>query len=667
MTAPSTPGVPRSTRLRAYLTAGVVSIALGGVGMRAWAVQVDEGARYRALAERQQEIHLAIPAPRGEIVDAHGHPLAVSADADSIWANPHDVHDVAATAAALARLVDADPRVLEDKLGGDHRFVWIARHVTPDVARAVRDAHLAGVEVAREPRRWYPARALAGPVIGRADIDGNGVDGIELSLNRLLTGKRGEAVAIRDARGHAVLPDGLAPASPGATVHLTIDRNLQEIAETALDAAVTQDHAKDGIVVILDVATGHVLAMASSPGYDPNGSPPRGARDRAVTDAFEAGSVMKVFSVASALDAGVVTPDTEFQIGGRFVVGGHAIHDVELDPYLTVAGIVKRSSNVGAAKIALQLGRDKLYAGLQRFGFGARTGIELPGEQVGMLRDPSRWRDIDLAHMAFGYGLTVTPIQIAAALAAIGNHGVYHPPRIVDEVVDGDGNVLYRPSAPARQVVSAKTADEMLDILATVFDKGKFNGTASTIDVPGFKCAGKTGTARKYDPQTHHYSESHYLGSFAGLAPYHHPRLVILAMIDDPSDGHYYGATVAGPVFAAVASQALRYLGVPGDAPIPPAPASPAAHEATATAAAAATAPAADLEPDIPALAYEVPDFTGLGLARALDLARENHLSVDVTGTGRVVSQDPPAGPAGAQVRVTLHLSDDARAAAPRP
>jgi cell division protein FtsI (penicillin-binding protein 3) len=384
-------------------------------------------------------------------------------------------------------------------------------------------------------------------------------------MNDLLAGRRGAIAALRDARGRTMLADGVADTEPGATVHLTLDRSIQAIAETALAEAVTTNHAKSGVAVVLDVATSRVLAMASVPSYDPN-SDARPARDRAVVDTYEAGSVMKVFGIAAALDAGVVAPDTELDLGGgQLKIGPKVIRDLHNDPYLTVAGVIKRSSNVGAAKIALKFGREHVYAALKRFGFGARTGIELPGEQAGTLRDGRKWHDIDLATIAYGYGLTVTPLQIAAALAAIGNGGLYREPRVVDRVADSDGVVLYRGHGDERRVISEKTAEQMLAMLASVFDKGKQPGTAASIVVPGFRCGGKTGTAYKYDPETKQYALDRYLSSFAGLAPIDHPRLAIVVLVDDPMGGDHYGGKVAGPVFAAIASEALRYLGVPGE------------------------------------------------------------------------------------------------------
>jgi cell division protein FtsI (penicillin-binding protein 3) len=630
--AAKTPGVSRAARVRAHLVGAIVSAGICGVGYRAWGLQVEETDRYRALAERQHEMRVAIPAPRGDIVDSRGRPLAISADTDSVWANPHDIHDVTATAAALAGLLDIDDAVLEAKLGSEHRFVWLARHVTPEIAQRVHDAKLPGIELAREPRRWYPARTIGGPIVGRADIDGKGVDGVELALDPLLTGRTGATEALRDARGHTMLAGDPKAAEPGAKVTLTIDRSVQAIADDALAESVVANKAKSGVAVVLDVRTSRVLAMASFPTADPNVDA-KVARNRVVADAYEAGSVMKVFSIAAALDDGTVSPTTEFDLGGGVLyVGKKPIHDVHADRYLTVGGIIKRSSNVGAAKIALLFGRDKLYAALQRFGFGTRTGVELPGEQAGVLHDGAKWRDVELATIAYGYGLTVTPLQIAAALAAIGNDGIYQAPRIVEDVVDADGSVLYVPRPERRPVVSPKTAAEVRAMLASVFDKGEHGGTAKDIDVVGFVCGGKTGTAHKYDPETRQYAQDRYLSSFAGLAPIDNPRLAIVVMVDEPMGGDYYGGKVAGPVFATIASQALRYLGVPGvgvsvgvgvggSASAPPA--TPAAH--------AADSPTPTPTP--------TPTFVGLGMTRALDLARSLHLTVKVHGTGRVIEQ----------------------------
>ncbi len=290
---PMTPGIPHNARIRAYLAGALITLALCGVAWRAWGLQVADGAHYRELADRQHGMMVNIPAPRGDVVDAQGRPLAVSADADSIWANPREIRDVTDTADKLAKILGEDASALEAKLGTDRKFVWLDRHVTHEIATKVRDAKFPGIWVAKEPRRWYPGGATGGPVIGRADIDSRGLEGIELSMDKQLVGERGEGQALRDARGRKMFADGFAQPEPGATVQLSLDRSIQAIADRALFESITANEAKSGVVVVLDVQTGRVLAMSSYPTYDPNSEAKHvGARNKPVTDAFEAGSVM---------------------------------------------------------------------------------------------------------------------------------------------------------------------------------------------------------------------------------------------------------------------------------------------------------------------------------------------------------------------------------------
>lgn len=680
---PMTPGIPHAARMRAYLAGAVLTFAIVGVGARAWGLQVSDAQKYRELAARQHAINVDIPAPRGEVVDALDRPLAVSADADSIWANPREIHDVTEVAAKLATLVDVDAATLEAKLGVDRRFVWIARHVKPELAEAVRVAKLPGIVVTKEPRRWYPGKTVGGPVVGRADIDGNGLDGIELSMNEYLTGTRGAASAIRDSRGKRMFADGVAHPTPGATVKLTLDTSIQAIADAALADAVTQHKAKSGTVVVLDVATSRVLAMSSFPSYDSNTGEgiTDGARNRPVTDAFEAGSVMKLFTVAAALDAGVVSPDTWWDVqGGALKIGYKTIRDVHHDKVLTTSGIIKRSSNVGAVKVAQRLGRERMHAAFKRFGFGTRSGIELPGEQSGRVRAWDTWREIELATMSFGYGLTVTPVQLAAAAAAIGNGGIYTSPRIVDSIVGADGTLIRKTTVEGQPVISAKSAAALRAMMRSVFEGGKDGGTAASLVVPGFECGGKSGTAHKWDAEAKKYAEKRYLSSFIGLAPIDKPRLAIVVLVDEPTGGDYYGGKVAGPVFATVASESLRYLGVPGSSlvcppPVPGVVISPLAIQPPKTCVTPAPKPVKgepapalpapiDIEDDeqpISEDSIDIPDFRGMSLRKAMDTARDAELTLDIRGAGKVIAQDPLPGKAASDTKVLLRFSDEDR------
>ena len=655
----------RWVRVRIHIAAVVLGVLLCAIGYQAYAIQIANAEHYRALARRQHLRTLEIPAPRGVVYDTRGRELAVTVNTDSIFASPRQVRDVSGTAEALAGALGLDVRELEADLGSRRSFVWIARRVTPDQADAVKALKLAGIELTVEPRRFYPSRSAGGPVIGFANIDGHGLEGVERSMNDLLEGKKGELAALRDARGRVTLEDGDDGVVPGASVFLTLDRSIQYITERALAQVIEAHHPHAAVAVVLEIGTGRVLAMASSPTYDPNlpGSA-RGARNRAITDVFEVGSVMKAFTVAGALDAGVIRPDQTFDIhNGSIRVGHHTIRDSHRDKALTVGGIIKRSSNVGAIKIAQKLGAPGLHDALQRFHFAQKTDIELPGERAGVLRPAKRWTAIGLATAGFGMGFSVTPLQVVSAYAAIGNGGIYHRPRIIREVRGADGQLLYQHHAEGERIMAARTAGEVLQMLGTVFEKGRHGGTAHAIDVPGYRCGGKTGTAQKLDPTTGRYGEHLYVGSFVGVAPLADPRIAVLVLVDqpDPENG-YYGAEVAAPAWATIVSESLRYLGVPEDAPSP----DEKAAEPAPDKAAAADDDAAEIDEQVDGVTADlltsaidgvsVPDFRGLGVAQAMERAARSGLQLEVVGTGRAVTQSPDPGvPAkGAKCRVVF-------------
>ena len=665
-------------RVRMVGVAAIITTLLGAVAYRAYGLQIDQAAHYRELAERQHIATVRVPAPRGAIYDARGSELAATADIDSVYADPQKVHDLGGTAEKLGRILGLEPAEIEARLSSPGHFAWIKRHVTQEEARATREAKLEGVHLTPEPRRFYPGRGLAGPVLGFADIDGRGLDGVELIMNERLSGRRVSAAALRDATGTLMMPDGPVEPDPGASVTLHIDRFVQYTAERALAAAIDRNKAKAGVIVVLDVPTGGVLAMANWPTYDPNrpaGARDRAARNRAVTDVYEIGSIMKVFSVAAALEAGTVAPDTVFDVaGGRLRVGSHTIRDTYRDRALTVSGIVKRSSNVGAAKIAQMLGREPLRAALVRFGFGQKSRIELPGEELGLLWPAKRWGTLELSTISFGMGLSVTPLQVAAAFAAIASGGVYRAPRIVREVRDARGQVLSRPELTERRVLSARTAELMKPMLASVFDRGKHSGTAHGTLLPGYRAGAKTGTAHKLDPATGRYADHLYLASFAGFAPLDDPRVLVMVLIDEPHPDEHFGGQVAGPPWLEVMTETLRYLGVVGAAApaadasgtsnASPSGAESAQAKAQADAQAqaeAAKAPAAEPagaaadEEDAPGDSVEggdsdstatvdMPDLAGLGLADALEMAGTRCASVQVSGSGRVIEQFPSPG-----------------------
>ena len=664
--------IERWVKVRIITIGSLITLLLGGMAYHAYALQVKSADKYRKLARRQHLRMVEMPAPRGAILDARGRELAVTADADSVYANPREIEGVIDTAEALHAILGADLRALEAKLASERHFAWIDRHITVEEADDLRSAKLKGVYITQEPRRFYPGRQLAGPLLGFAGIDGKGLDGIELSMDDLLTGKRTRFAALRDASGRLMMADGAERADPGATITLSIDRAIQHIAEEALGNAVTANEAKAGTLIVIDVHTGEVMAMASWPGYDSN-SPGRAvatkARNRAVTDAFEIGSVMKIFTIAAAIDAGVIRHDQVIDVDkGRLRIGRKVIRDTHDDESLSVSDIIKRSSNVGAAKIAMLLGKLRMYEALRSYGFGQKTGIEVPGERAGLLRDPKRWGDIGLATVSFGYGLTVTALQVGAALAAVGNGGVLHEPRVIREVTQS-GQVLYRSAVQGRRIMREETARALWPMLHSVFDKGRFRGTAHNLDARNFDVGGKTGTAHKVDPETRQYSNELYLSSFAGLAPIDDPRIAVVVVIDEPRGEYYYGGRVAGPAFVEVVDQTLRYLGVPPKAHADGDPAAkPGAKHAKHAAQngpgrssdsddsaafgeidddvdPAMTGATIDLD-SIPGDMVRVPDFRGMSVKRVLDRARKAGIEVDLEGAGRAVQQIPPPGPA---------------------
>jgi cell division protein FtsI (penicillin-binding protein 3) len=697
--------IGRVVTMRIYVAGAMLTLLFAGICYRAYGLQIGQVDKYRQLARRQHLRMVELPAPRGPIVDVKGRELAVTADTDSVYANPREVVDLAGTAESLAGILDLDVRALEAKLAMRRHFVWIERHVTTDEARRLRALDLPGIYFTAEPRRFYPGKELAGPVLGFAGIDGTGLDGLELQMNDALVGQKARFPALRDATGRVMMSDGVVKAQAGAMVTLTIDRAVQHIAEAALRDTVTEHQAVAGTIVVLDVATAGVLAMANWPGYDPN-APGRAvrshARNRAITDAFEIGSIMKVFTIAAALDAGAVTVGEKFDVhGGEMHIGSKLIRDTYRDDELTVGGVIKRSSNVGAVKIARKLGAEALHEALSRFGFGRETGIELPGERAGTLRPPARWGMLGLASMAFGYGMTVTALQIAAGFATVGAGGVYREPRIIHEVRDAAGQVIYQHQPEGRQVMQPETAHSILPMMASVFEKGPSGGTARDLEPPPFPLGGKTGTSRKVDPETRQYSQELYVSSFAGLAPIDAPRIAVVVIIDEPHGGHYYGAQVAGPAFVRVVDETLRYLGVPpvGKAPSGPATSPGKGHvdepiesplaiddapgaladgaEAGPAAGAGAGAgtevgpgaePGAEIDaetgPGPDSDVVHVPDFRGLGMSRVLELARAAGIAVEVEGSGRAVEQYPPPGPTPRPVACRV-LFSQAQAAAP--
>ena len=506
-------------------------------------------------AEQQTATTVSLEALRGPLVDRRGTVLAVSASVESVAGWPKQIPDRRAAARALAGPLKVSARELEGKLVHGSGFMWLQRWVTPGTAEKVAALHLDGVQLLRERRRFYPNGELAGAYLGFADRDGRGLSGLELRYDRELRGAGAELVARRDARGN-VLPN-VASGAEGRTGHpiqLALDVRLQHFAETALADALRKTGARHATLVALDPMTGEILALAEAPGFDPNRFWLEDSslyRARAFVDGFEPGSTLKPFSVGLALDAGAVRPGDVFDCeGGRWHVGRRLIRDFHPHDLLTVTDIVRVSSNIGAAKVAERLGTRKLVDGMRRFGFGDVPGSGFPGEIPGSVRDLRERQAVERANLSFGQGITVTPVQLVAAMATFANGGRRVTPRL--HAVDPREPVELGP-----QVVSPRTADEVMTMLRAVVE----DGTGTLAALPNVPVAGKTGTAQKVKDGG--YSEKAYVASFVGIAPAVNPRFVIGVFIDEPQ-GVHTGGLVAAPVFREVAGYALDQAGGEG-------------------------------------------------------------------------------------------------------
>ncbi len=499
-----------------------------------------------------------INAHRGMITDRYSEPLAISTPVESIWVSPQDVEATPQQVKKLAQIVGMDVEEVKNRLFDTSRdFVYLKRQLPPEQAEKIVKLGVPGVSLRREYRRYYPEADVTAHLLGFTDVDDNGQEGIELALQDQLGGKAGSQRVIKDRRGHIVedVASIRAP-KPGSDLALSIDSKMQYLAYREIKLAVEQHNAKAGSIVVLDAKSGEVLALANWPSYNPNNRDKpnlKVLRNHAVTDLFEPGSTMKPFTVAAALEAGKVTPQTVINTeNGVFAVGGRKIHDTHPEATLTVSQVIQKSSNVGAAKIALSLPPETFWRSLSETGFGAQTGSAFPGEAAGRLRDYKKWQPIEQATMSYGNGISVNLLQLARAYTVFANDGDLKLVTLLKQDVPTVGKKVY----------SQATARAVRDMLELVVKPG---GTAPLAQINGYRVAGKTGTAHKLEGG--HYV-NRYIASFVGLAPASNPRLIVAVMINEPSGEQYYGGQVAAPVFSNVMGSALRLLNVPNDAPL---------------------------------------------------------------------------------------------------
>jgi cell division protein FtsI (penicillin-binding protein 3) len=601
-------------RRRVEALTGLIALGLVLLLIRVVDLQWLQSPKLRDLADRQRERQYTVQAPRGPVLDANGRVLAESVQVPSIAAIGRDVPKE--RIAALAKALGVPDAELAARLKNPG-FVWLARQIDPAKARAVMDMDIPGVREETEWRRYNPLGPATGHLLGFVGLDGHGLEGLEYSLDSQLAGQDGRKQVQRDARGH-YLPGETWVSKPkiGGQVRLYLDATLQSIAYAALAEGVGEQDAKGGSVVIMRPSDGAVLAMASWPGFNPNNYRefhPREWRNRAITDVFEPGSVLKPFDIAAALQTDHWKSNSlVYCENGSYRVADYVIHDVHPEGWLDLTGLLVRSSNICAAKVALDIGAKRLDDMLQAVGFGRRTGIELSGESPGILLPIERWGPVETATIAFGQGIAVTPLQLATAFSVLANGGVYVSPKLIQ----GDD------VAPPYRVMSQQVAHTVMTMMQQVTGP---EGTGAKAVPVGYPVAGKTGTAQKPSPHGG-YAKGKFVAAFAGAVPADDPQLVIVVMVDEPQ-GSIYGGTVAAPIFRHIAAAALPYLGIP-----------PEAQPQNGKLLVAAS----DTQPALTQTG-EVPSLYGSSLRDVRRLAMQNGYKLLVHGRGWVVRQRPAA------------------------
>lgn len=549
--------IRRSFSLRSYCVVFVLlGLAAVLVTRSIWLQVIDDEFLTRQADVRHLRV-AKIPAHRGIITDRNGEPLAVSTPVDSIWVNPREIVRAPDRIPQLAAVLGTDADELARRLSANinREFMYLKRHMRPTDAAAILRLKLPGVAAEREYRRYYPAGEVTGHVIGFTNIDDVGQEGLELAFDHWLAGRPGKRRVLKDRLGRIVEDvERIQSPSPGRELATSIDLRIQYLAYRELKAAIQRSGSASGSIVVLDVGTGEVLAMVNQPGYNPNNRsqfPTASYRNRAITDIFEPGSTLKTLIVAAALESGQYHAASRIDTSPGFIkVGSKVIKDEHNLGLIDMTTLLARSSNVGATKVAMSLPAETLYNVLSGFGLGRLTGSGFPGESSGLLSHYSNWRPISQATLAYGYGLSVTPLQLAQAYAVVAADGLQRPI-----------SLLRLKQAPiARRVITAQTAGAVLSMLEAVVSAG---GTGRQAAVAGYRVAGKTGTVKKFVPGG--YSADRYVALFAGIAPVTRPQLAVVVVIDDPTTGDYYGGAVAAPVFANVVAGALRILAIPPD------------------------------------------------------------------------------------------------------
>jgi len=538
------------------------------IGFRGYSLQILSADKLSKIIKNQSERRIALSPKRGTIYDRNGSELSVSIEVESLFARPYRIKNKGLTAIRLSRILGVSHKTIQKQLHKKSRFVWIKRQIPPAAAAKIKALDINGLGFVEESQRFYPNKELAAQMIGFVGRDSRGLEGLEFEYQNVLKGKSRYLEVNRDALGRQIFIEATEPSKniQGNDITLTIDKNIQYIAEKELQAAISVSDAKSGMAIVMAPGTGKVLAMAVAPLFNPNrfsNYPSETWRNRAITDLFEPGSTFKTFLMASALEEDIVSPkDIFFCENGKYRVADRVIHDTHPHGWLNVTRILKYSSNIGASKIVRHLGSDLFYKHIKNFGFGEETGIEFPSEAEGYIPPPYRCPEHTKSAMAFGQGISTTALQLATAYCAIANGGRYMKPFFVEKITGPDGMIIQQ-TAPRvlRQVISAATARQIRKMLESVVTKG---GTGEKAQTTAYTVAGKTGTSQKIDPEQKIYSRKKLIASFAGFAPAKSPVITVLVIIDEPQKMKSGGA-IAAPAFSRITQQTLNYLQVPPD------------------------------------------------------------------------------------------------------
>lgn len=634
-----------NTAKRVFAVGAIFACAFGILICRAVSFHMKDNAEIEKVALRQYRTAVQKSTQRGKILDTAGRELAIDVTVNSIYANPREIDDAVNVSMRLAKLLKMGNSRLLEKLSSGRKFVWVKRRVSEKEAKAVRESELKGVYLMRENSRLYPGENLASSVLGAVGFDSEPLGGVELYYNDAIAVSKRLGDLSRDARGHLYLSAVSAGKdSEAMNIELTLDRTLQYIAEKELGLAVEGAHAVGGSVVIVDVKSGALLAMANMPTFNPNAYARfqmSNWRNRAVSDSYEPGSTFKAVIIAAALDGGFVTPEDVFDCeNGSVRIGVKTVHDAHPHGKLSVADIVKVSSNIGAYKIEKRLGINRTHEAIRLFGFGQATGIDLPGESGGILSPSGSWSDLQFATIAFGQGVAATPLQMTMAFAAIANGGVLMRPYIVKRITNEKGETLMNRQAEiAGRPISSMTAKIMTELLSKVTQKG---GTGLLAASSEYEAAGKTGTAQKANPRTGGYVRGKYYSSFVGFAPKDDPRIAVFVGIDEPR-GAYYGGQIAAPVFRKIVDATLHYLKVPG--------ALVAERQGDDAAKSTIVTIADTAEFDEPKTiarnetgAWVLPDLGGMTMRGVLEASKDSNILWKFFGSGIAVRQNPGPG-----------------------